>query len=1317
MKAYVKPPDARMPDRATKASIGITREVVQSQACTVVDNPKVTELEGAQKEADSSPAALALATLQRRANESSMVQRQHAWQEMADASPWVTGLSSVQRLADAHSTVQRQMAWQDAADASIAPVQRSRLDEAFQRQVISEETPQAEATAAQEPLSPSETSDSAGGGLPNQLRAGIERLSGMSVNHVKVHRNSSKPGRIGAHAFAQGADIHLGPGQERHLPHEAWHVVQQAQGRVRPTVQAAGVDINDDPALEAEADRMGGAAQRMKSSSSDDAGTAGLTTADRDTSRHLVPVTSLRAGSPAVAQRDPIETGVTGLTHPVRIRNGSIYEGEEAGQLIEGQQLVIDTHDRILSRRGPNQEVYGAADFHGGQSYAWVRVLRIGEQPVRDEIYVREDSLTRAPPGPGGVEDAERRERLPGPDAPPPSRQSLPPESQWFEKGDLVKAFPEVIRCNPEVRRYMERSQVKDSDRSGELPNTTERTFPKVSLIPLLKSKFDEFLKLEFVEKHPTAQNRYRCLAGCHAASKIAQEKNEDDWPITALCVKAMLIAIGALPSVIELIDKQLVDQRHIDQQHGSKSPFRDWYQDIAGLLTMLAERPELPLSALVKLLKFQLMRFQLQAPIDDSVTAMTGRQISPLTSEDYARGMQTRLWKVATEAQCNQLIDFLVRSQPEEAATNEVQVATSSSIAPGKRKKKKEKAPADPAKEIRKNLDQLYYSVSTPQPFPFMELVPRHCMTVPVTLLREPEFCFLAPLRLQLFPIELFKGQPDIKDAQALRGRVSSHMGAHGQRSSLGESADILAEAMARLIKAGGQDEALALLASEPRTKILKKDIHNSKRLLQEIQYDSRMMVATVERDDRAGRWRDPLLTCTTAQLGVLSVAFAQLVAKAGEQAPDILRANIEVLKRLTDNDMAAFFGHLTPGHVVVTAVDALDRLCELALIFGDRSTPMKLEVKKQGYEQIYFQMQTLHEAIRFRLNWTGGDPTLLDRGIRAMLPENTVKPHATYAAPYGLAMINQVGAATGVAGPVGVFAHSYYETAGLFPKTATVDNSAEDRLRSMPLIVMEPHPNNAEDREVRAHDPLKLLEILEGSQMKHTVIMDVTLNHLGEGEIAAILKAAAAMIQNGKLNLILMQSGTKFLQHGMDIVSLGIAAVFNDGRDGWVGFNSRMEDTRQSVPRDDALYLGQLLTRAKEPLGEYLDIIRHDTRMLKHALLRALEGSQSLEVTLSTDDRTIYVAIAPTKACVEKLYPGVPAKAMEGVYEKILVKMRAFGLATRSSFGFNLTNLSKCETTIRITPGIEGTEFMAAYAAGIGEVSRDLDELMGAD
>ncbi len=94
-------------------------------------------------------------------------------------------------------------------------------------------------------------------GLPDNLKAGVESLSGMSLDHVKVHYNSSQPAQLNALAYAQGADIHVGPGQEKHLPHETWHVVQQAKGRVQPTTEAAGMPVNTDPGLEREADVMG----------------------------------------------------------------------------------------------------------------------------------------------------------------------------------------------------------------------------------------------------------------------------------------------------------------------------------------------------------------------------------------------------------------------------------------------------------------------------------------------------------------------------------------------------------------------------------------------------------------------------------------------------------------------------------------------------------------------------------------------------------------------------------------------------------------------------------------------------------------------------------------------------------------------------------------------------------------------------------------------------------------------------------------------------------------------------------------------------
>lgn len=101
-------------------------------------------------------------------------------------------------------------------------------------------------------------------GLPDNLKTGIENLSGYALDDVKVHYNSDKPATLNAHAYAQGTDIHVAPGQEQHLPHEAWHVVQQKQGRVQPTTQMQGQGVNDDAGLEHEADVMGAKALSTK---------------------------------------------------------------------------------------------------------------------------------------------------------------------------------------------------------------------------------------------------------------------------------------------------------------------------------------------------------------------------------------------------------------------------------------------------------------------------------------------------------------------------------------------------------------------------------------------------------------------------------------------------------------------------------------------------------------------------------------------------------------------------------------------------------------------------------------------------------------------------------------------------------------------------------------------------------------------------------------------------------------------------------------------------------------------------------------------
>lgn len=105
-------------------------------------------------------------------------------------------------------------------------------------------------------------------GMPDNLKSGIESLSGFSMDDVRVHYNSSKPATVQALAYTQGTDIHVAPGQEKHLPHEAWHVAQQMAGRVSPTTNINGMPVNDNAGLEHEADVMGEKAVQRTSDAS-----------------------------------------------------------------------------------------------------------------------------------------------------------------------------------------------------------------------------------------------------------------------------------------------------------------------------------------------------------------------------------------------------------------------------------------------------------------------------------------------------------------------------------------------------------------------------------------------------------------------------------------------------------------------------------------------------------------------------------------------------------------------------------------------------------------------------------------------------------------------------------------------------------------------------------------------------------------------------------------------------------------------------------------------------------------------------------------
>ena len=101
--------------------------------------------------------------------------------------------------------------------------------------------------------------------IPKDVQSKMEGSFGTDFSGVNIHQNSEQATNIGALAHTQGDDVCFAPAQynpnsqkgQELLGHELTHVVQQRQGRGKPTKQGKGMSVNDSPSLEQEADVMG----------------------------------------------------------------------------------------------------------------------------------------------------------------------------------------------------------------------------------------------------------------------------------------------------------------------------------------------------------------------------------------------------------------------------------------------------------------------------------------------------------------------------------------------------------------------------------------------------------------------------------------------------------------------------------------------------------------------------------------------------------------------------------------------------------------------------------------------------------------------------------------------------------------------------------------------------------------------------------------------------------------------------------------------------------------------------------------------------
>ncbi len=106
--------------------------------------------------------------------------------------------------------------------------------------------------------------------LPAAVQQKMEAALDADFSDVRVHEGTEAR-KIGAIAYTQGSHIHFSPGRydplssigQSLLGHELAHVLQQRKGIVKPNLQMQGQAINNEPALEHEADVLGQKAATM----------------------------------------------------------------------------------------------------------------------------------------------------------------------------------------------------------------------------------------------------------------------------------------------------------------------------------------------------------------------------------------------------------------------------------------------------------------------------------------------------------------------------------------------------------------------------------------------------------------------------------------------------------------------------------------------------------------------------------------------------------------------------------------------------------------------------------------------------------------------------------------------------------------------------------------------------------------------------------------------------------------------------------------------------------------------------------------------
>jgi hypothetical protein len=301
----------------------------------------------------------------------------------------------------------------------------------------------------------------------------------------------------------------------------------------------------------------------------------------------------------------------------------------------------------------------------------------------------------------------------------------------------------------------------------------------------------------------------------------------------------------------------------------------------------------------------------------------------------------------------------------------------------------------------------------------------------------------------------------------------------------------------------------------------------------------------------------------------------------------------------------------------------------------------------------------------------------------------------------------------------PLNIFvtSQSYYEwlgnLEGLSGDQMSVFQTQQitDIASSADIIFVELHPNNVLASKQFAFNIEALLSQMKSWPFKQkTLVIDMTLNAVNDQEIQSFLRSESALglIDAGVLNIILIQSLTKFAQLGLDKRSAGTLTMINNNEH-WSKVNVKLVELSDAERIDiSTLSFFSYFANMHWPEVEYLELINRNVRFVYQEIVEQMNKLEllhsGLQVSRSSDPKPCYVAINTNGFITD--FSFTSDNFREFVSDFLihlfypLCRFYELPITERYSIGFPLTSINPVFGSLRLTIGLEPEAQLKQYA-----------------